>query len=90
MMDLLRHICEVCGREEILTSEEAFDDGWDYPPRMGQFGVISPRLCPDCPTEGSLWWAFTVDHLDAGTLSESQQTTLQRILREPQTIAVDP
>lgn len=31
----LIHICEVCGKTEILTPEEAFNDGWDYPPRMG-------------------------------------------------------
>lgn len=37
-----RHICEVCGVEEILTPAEAFDLGWDYPPRMGQFGVVGP------------------------------------------------
>ena len=30
----LRHICEVCGKEEILTPEEAFEKGWDYPPMM--------------------------------------------------------
>lgn len=37
-----KHICEVCGRCEILTPEEAFQAGWDYPPRMGFFGVLSP------------------------------------------------
>ena len=31
----LIHICEVCGKTEILTPEEAFNEGWDYPPRMG-------------------------------------------------------
>lgn len=31
----LKHICEVCGREEILTPEEAYRAGWDYPPKMG-------------------------------------------------------
>ncbi|MGB3353729.1 MAG: hypothetical protein WBB00_13270 [Mycobacterium sp.] len=41
-----RHICEVCGVEEILTPGDAFDLGWDYPPRMGQFGVVGPRCCP--------------------------------------------
>ena len=29
----LIHICEVCGKTEILTPEEAFNEGWDYPPR---------------------------------------------------------
>lgn len=27
----LIHICEVCGKKEILTPEEAFEQGWDYP-----------------------------------------------------------
>ena len=45
---LLRHICEVCGRTEILTPEEAHSQGWDYPPKMGRFRIISPRTCPNC------------------------------------------
>ena len=45
-----RHICEVCGVEEILAPAEAFDLGWDYPPRMGQFGVVGPDVVPDVPT----------------------------------------
>ena len=44
----LKHICEVCGKEELLAPEEAFLAGWDYPPRMGAFGIVSPRTCPDC------------------------------------------
>ena len=43
---LLLHICEVCGRTEVLTPQEAFDKGWDYPPMMGSFGVVSPRTYP--------------------------------------------
>lgn len=35
----LIHICEVCGKTEIMTPEAAFNDGWDYPPRMGPFGL---------------------------------------------------
>lgn len=34
----LKHICEVCGVEEILTPETGFEAGWDYPPKMGAFG----------------------------------------------------
>ena len=25
---------KLCGKTEIMTSEEAFNDGWDYPPRI--------------------------------------------------------
>ena len=45
----LIHICEVCGKTELLTPEEAFNEGWDYPPRMGGFGIVGPRTCGDCP-----------------------------------------
>ena len=44
----LIHICEVCGKTEMLTPAEAFSDGWDYPPRMGGFGIVGPRTCGDC------------------------------------------
>ena len=26
-------------KTEILTPEEAFNEGWDYPARMGRFGI---------------------------------------------------
>jgi hypothetical protein len=61
-----RHICEVCGVEEILTPGDAFDLGWDYPPRMGQFGVVGPRCCPHCPNVGTVWWALAIDGYEGG------------------------
>jgi hypothetical protein len=54
----LRHICEVCGREEVLTPEAAYGLGWDYSPRMGSWGVISPRICPNCLINRTAWWAM--------------------------------
>ena len=56
----LLHICEVCGRTEVLTPQEAFDEGWDYPPMMGSFGVVSPRTCPNCLMVDTAWqlWYF--------------------------------
>ena len=42
-----RYICEVCGKVKILTTDEAFEKGWDHPPFIGEFGVVSPRTCPD-------------------------------------------
>jgi len=53
---ILRHICENCGKEVLLTSEDAWEQGWDYPPKMGTFKVVSPRTCGDCGIETSLWW----------------------------------
>jgi hypothetical protein len=82
----LRHICEVCGTEETLTDEQGYQKGWDYPPRMGAFGVISPRTCPSCVINRTLWWALTVDHLEVDMLTGHQKETLRRILGEPATI----
>ena len=58
------HWCESCGREELLDSRDAFDAGWDFPPHMGAWAVISPRTCPDCSISATAWWAITVDHKD--------------------------
>lgn len=86
--DRLRHICEVCGRDEILTPAAAYEAGWDYPPRMGAFGVIGPRCCPSCPNDKTVWWALTMDGYTDDMLSESQQLTVARILAEPASITV--
>lgn len=56
----LRHICEVCGTEEILTAEAAYHTGWDYPPRIRVLGVIGPRTCSNCAVN-RVWWAITVE-----------------------------
>ncbi len=29
----LLYVCESCGKTEVMTPEEAFEAGWDYPPR---------------------------------------------------------
>ena len=49
MAKKLIHICEVCGKTEILTPEEAFNEGWDYPPRMGDFGIVLFSTLNDAP-----------------------------------------
>lgn len=84
----LKHVCEVCGRTEILTVSEAHSAGWDYPPKMGSFGVISPRTCSDCPNTGTVWWAVVVDKLDERMLSDAQKAVVARILAEPGSIMV--
>ncbi len=58
----LKHICEVCGVEEILTPKTGFEAGWDYPPKMGAFGIIGPRTCPNCPIDETVWWAISALH----------------------------
>lgn len=82
----LHHICEVCGRDEVLDSDEAFRAGWDYPPRMGRFGVVSPRTCPHCAVTETVWWALAVDGYLPQMLSEKQRDTVARIVGEPLTI----
>lgn len=84
----LLHVCEVCGKEEILTPEEAFEQGWDYPPKMGSFGILSPRTCGDCLMIDTLWFRLLYRNLDINNLSEKDKETLTRILNEPESILV--
>lgn len=86
-MELL-HVCEVCGTSEVLDSDDAFNAGWDYPPRMGVFGIISPRTCGSCGIEDTLWWQLMVDKVDVKDLDEKYKKTLTRILAEPESITV--
>jgi len=76
------HWCEVCGKTELLTSDEAFKAGWDFPPRMGQWGVVSPRTCGTCPMNATVWWAVSMDGYDARQLSERQHEVVARIIAE--------
>ena len=84
-----KHICEVCGRTEILTPEEAFQLGWDYPPRMGCFGVLSSRTCPDCPMMDTVWAALMLKGLGLEDLTDAQKDSLIRIINEPDSIVVE-
>ena len=51
---ILKHICEVCGCEEVLDSDEAFELGWDYPLEWGNLKcflhehVLTARLKKLC------------------------------------------
>lgn len=85
----LKHICEVCGREEILTPKEAFDAGWDYPSEMGTFGIVSQRTCPNCPIDKTVWWKIAVEHKSPSTLPDEDKTVIERILHEPASILAD-
>ena len=86
-MEKFKHICEVCGKEEILTSEEAYAEGWDYPPFMGTFGIVSPRTCPDCSMKETAWFALTCKKKPLAELSEKQRAAVNRILTEPEELA---
>lgn len=79
----LVHICERCGKTEVLTPDEAFRQGWDYPPNMGTFGIISPRTCGDCGMIGTAWWALMSEKKSLSDLDEKQRATIHRIQNEP-------
>lgn len=85
----LRHICEVCGKDEVLDSEVAHKTGWDYPPHMGAFGVVSPRVCPDCPMTSTVWWAITTGAIKPENLTAEQLAVVERIQNEPESIHVN-
>lgn len=89
----LKHICEVCGRNEVLDSDEAYKLGWDYPPGMGVFGIISARTCPNCPINKTVWFGFISKQIPIGENDEFQLTPEQlevivRIKNEPESIEV--
>ncbi|TXI56048.1 hypothetical protein [Mycolicibacterium mageritense] len=84
----LRHVCEVCGVEEILTPEAGFEAGWDYPPKMGIFGIIGPRTCPNCPVNQTVWWALTADGYTPDMLNRQQLAIIERICGEPESISM--
>lgn len=75
---MAEYVCEVCDRTEQLTEEAAFDAGWDYPPFIGAWGVVSPRTCPDCTMTMTAWWALT----QGVELTDRHQATVARIQAE--------
>jgi hypothetical protein len=83
----LRHVCEVCGVDQILNTDVAYGAGWDYPPGMGAFGVIGPRTCGHCAVNQTAWWAITVEGYTIDMLTPRQKATIARILAEPASIA---
>lgn len=76
------HICEVCQTEAYLSSEEAFGEGWDYPPYMGLPGVISPRTCPECAMQDTVWFALAALKTEVEDLTDAQLKTIDRIVSE--------
>ena len=86
------HICECCGKKEYLTSQEAFEQGWDYPGKDGiytsdpahGFGMLAPRICGNCSTDQTLSWRVNTGQVSLkGELTEKDQKTLERITNEP-------
>lgn len=79
---MIEHVCEVCGRTETLDSNEAYLAGWDYPPFMGIWGVLSPRTCPDCSIDQSAWFALMMLKTPNDKLSDKHKETIIRIANE--------
>jgi hypothetical protein len=78
------HLCEVCGRCERLSSAEAYEAGWDYPPNVGAWTMVSPRTCPKCPINETLWWAVAVEgRRTPEAIGARHVKTLERIVAEP-------
>lgn len=82
------HICECCGKREILTAKEAFDQGWDYPGEGGlfpesAFGIVGPRTCGECPITETLWFSLVTKKSKVDELSDRHRETLRRIQQEP-------
>jgi hypothetical protein len=73
------HECESCGLKVMLTPMVAYNLGWDYPPMMGQWGVVGPRTCGHCGIETTLWWALVAEHKTVDQLTEQQMRTAIRI-----------
>lgn len=83
------HYCEVCGKKEFITAKEAFDEGWDYPPEVGRFGLLGPRTCGSCDIKSTLYWkvqkqAFPI--VIEGNLADEEKKTWKRIRNEPESL----
>jgi hypothetical protein len=76
--DEILHWCESCDKEEMLTPNAGYKAGWDFPPKMGQFGVVCPRTCPDCTIDKTVW--FTL--MSGKEPTEKQRKAADRMMRE--------
>lgn len=87
------HYCEVCGRKEFITAKEAFDRGWDYPPQIGHFGMLSPRTCGNCTMEDTLYIKVNSSErfpiVLEDELTQEELITWRRIKAEPESLLVD-
>ena len=87
-MDKFKYTCEVCGKTEVLTPDEAYQSGWDYPPFMGSYGIVSPRTCPDCEMLDTAWAALVLRKIPYENLTEKQKEAVQRIKAESESMEI--
>lgn len=87
------HYCEVCGKKEFITAQDAFDSGWDYPPNIGHFGLLSPRTCGDCLMTDTLFWKINqgggIPFVIESTLTPEELVTWHRIKGEPESLLTE-
>ena len=89
---LFWHYCEVCGKKEFITAQEAFDSGWDYPPQMGYFGLFGARTCGGCLLKDTLYWRVNTEKkvplpiVVEGMLTPEELVTWKRIKGEPESL----
>lgn len=87
------HYCEVCGKKEFITAKDAFDSGWDYPPDIGQFGLLGPRTCGGCQLEDTLFWKVNENErlpiVMESELTRDELVTWRRIRREPESLLIE-
>lgn len=84
------HYCEVCGKKKYMTAQQAYEEGWDYPPHMGEFGLLGPRKCGDCKLTDTLFWKINTEQkipvvIDR-TLSNRELQIWKRIKNEPESL----
>ena len=84
------HYCEVCGKKEFITAQDAFDSGWDYPPKMGVFRLLSPRTCGECGIQDTLFWKISRSQglpiVIEENLTPEELITWKRIKGEPESL----
>lgn len=84
------HYCEVCNKKVFISAKDAFNDGWDYPPKMGHFGLLGPRTCGDCLLKNTLFWKInnngSLPIVIEGELSPEELITWRRIKKEPSSL----
>lgn len=83
------HVCECCSKTQMLTAPQAFDEGWDYPPNIGTFGMLGPRICGDCNITETLYWKVqqqTLPIVIEQSLTEKELETWNRIKNEPESL----
>lgn len=81
-IDAFEHVGEACGASGRFTPDEAWAAGWDYPPRVGAFGVIAPRTCGDGDAKNTVWWQLVILRVPVEQLEERRLATAERIVRE--------